>query len=490
MKKIIGIIENKNEISLLNKKRKRKKFQKDSEEEVLEDSIEEKKEIKNYLNFPISEKDIFNKYSEIDQYLIARKICTTTSKNKYNYVCQEIKAENSIQINDAKIIYSDGKAFLFLLSNTNLYIFDIKENLYYDLIMDINLNKDNKFFFSNFPKNIFFIKPKEKIPRKNKQNNSNNIIRKNKKIIKEILYLSILSDKERYLCSFDLKKKLFKNIKNFEKKNLPKKLINNDLKFKLYNQNKILSYNNNCAYMQRIYGSPKFKDFKLNDIESVSLLNKNLFSICTPDIVYIYDSNNENLIGDFRTHGKDKKAKLIKPDNNLLLVKSRYDIALYDLESLMIFQKFELNDISELDEPIRKVKQLTNNNIAILFTTSFAIYNLEKNSITYKYNYLENINDLSNNNIGYLLEISPNFIFVNNDMKNFFIINSIKGDRICSLNINNDNFSLCKRIKKYNFLKGILDTNNNIEENMNDINYILLKNSQSSFILSSIKEDN
>ena len=242
--------------------------------------------------------------------------------------------------------------------------------------------------------------------------------------------------------------------------------------------------------MQRIYGSPKFKDFKLNDIESVSLLNKNLFSICTPDIVYIYDSNNENLIGDFRTHGKDKKAKLIKPDNNLLLVKSRYDIALYDLESLMIFQKFELDDISELDEPIRKVKQLTNNNFAILFTTSFAIYNLEKNSITYKYNYLENINDLSNNNIGYLLEISPNFIFVNNDMKNFFIINSIKGDRICSLNINNDNFSLCKRIKKYNFLKGILDTNNNIEENMNDINYILLKNSQSSFILSSIKEDN
>ena len=490
MKKIIGIIENKNEISLLNKKRKRKKFQKDSEEEVLEDSIEEKKEIKNYLNFPISEKDIFNKYYEIDQYLIARKICTTTSKNKYNYVCQEIKAENSIQINDAKIIYSDGKAFLFLLSNTNLYIFDIKENLYYDLIMDINLNKDNKFFFSNFPKNIFFIKPKEKIPRKNKQNNSNNDIRNNKNIIKEILYLSILSDKERYLCNFDLKKKIFKNIKNFEKKNLPKKLINNDLKFKLYNQNKILSYNNNCAYMQRIYGSPKFKDFKLNDIESVSLLNKNLFSICTPDIVYIYDSNNENLIGDFRTHGKDKKAKLIKPDNNLLLVKSRYDIALYDLESLMIFQKFELNDISELDEPIRKVKQLTNNNIAILFTTSFAIYNLEKNSITYKYNYLENINDLSNNNIGYLLEISPNFIFVNNDMKNFFIINSIKGDRICSLNINNDNFSLCKRIKKYNFLKGILDTNNNIEENMNDINYILLKNSQSSFILSSIKEDN
>ena len=162
MKKIIGIIENKNEISLLNKKRKRKKFQKDSEEEVLEDSIEEKKEIKNYLNFPIPEKDIFNKYSEIDQYLIARKICTISSKNQYNYVCQEIKAENSIQINDAKIIYSDGKAFLFLLSNTILYIYDIKENLYYDLIMDINLNKDNKFFFSNFPKNIFFVKQKEK----------------------------------------------------------------------------------------------------------------------------------------------------------------------------------------------------------------------------------------------------------------------------------------------------------------------------------------
>ena len=490
MKNNIGNPKNKNDIFLLKKKRKRTKSEKDSE--VDEDSLEEKKEIKNYLDFPEPEKDIFNKYSEIDQYLVARKIYTTTSKNKYNYLCQEIKAENSIQINDAKILYSSEGVYLFLLSNTILYIYDIKENFKYNLIKEINLNNENKFSFSHFPKNIFFIKPKEKIPRKNKENKINNATKNNKNTIKEILYLCILSDKEKYLCSFDLKKKAFKNMKNFEKKNMPKKLINTELKFKLYNQNKILSYNNNCAYMQEIYRSTKIKDFKLNNIESISLLNKNLFSICTPDIVYIYDTNNENLIGDFRTHGREKKAKLIKPENNLLLVKSKFDISLYDLESLMIFQKFELDDINDPDEPIRKVKQLTNNNFAILFITCFAIYNLEKNAITYKYNYFQsnnlNFTDSTIYNNRYLLEISPNYILVNSDMKNFYIINSVKGDRVSSLNINNDSFSLCKKIRKYNFINGKPD--NNIEENTNDNNYILIKNNQSSFILSSIKEDN
>ena len=79
---------------------------------------------------------------------------------------------------------------------------------------------------------------------------------------------------------------------------MPLKLINNELQFKIYNENKILSFNKNCAYIQRIFGSPKFKNFKLKDIESVSILNKNIFSICTPDFVYIYDSFNDNTIGE------------------------------------------------------------------------------------------------------------------------------------------------------------------------------------------------
>ena len=128
----------------------------------------------------------------------------------------------------------------------------------------------------------------------------------------------------------------------------------------------------------------------------------------------------------------------------------------------------------------------------MLYYSYFAIYNLEKNAITYKYNYFQsnnlNLTDSAINNNRYLLEISPNYILVNSDMKNFYIINSVKGDRVSSLNINNDSFSLCKKIRKYNFINGKPD--NNIEENTNDNNYILIKNSQSSFILSSIKEDN
>ena len=272
---------------------------------------------------------------------------------------------------------------------------------------------------------------------------------------------------------------------------MPKKLVNNEVKFKLYNKNKILSYNENCAYMQRIFGSPRFKDFKLKDIESISLLNQNLFSISTPDVVYIYDALNENCIGDFKTHSREKKVKLLKPENNLLMVKSKWDIALYDLESLMIFQKLELNNINNPDEPIKKVKQLSNNNFAILFTTCLVIYKLEKNTVTFKCNYLENVNinnyNMSDEYKGFLTEINPNFILVNNDEKNFYILNSIKGDKIASLNINNDNFSLSKKIKKYNFIKNVSKDKNIEENNNNEINYFIFRNGLNSFILSSVK---
>ena len=490
-KKIKKNIDN----STLNKKRKRNISKNDLES--YESKIKEnnknkikKEEIKNYLDFKNNpQNDIYNKFDDINQYSIAKKFYTTTSKYKYNYICQEIKSNNSIQINDAKILSLDDRSFLFLLSNTILYIFEIKEYIKYEVKKEIELNVNNNFNFTSFPKNIFFVNPQEKKPRKNNNNNQNNPGKKKKKITKEILYFCILSNIEKYLCYFDFKKLFFKNIKNFTTKSIAKKLTNNIYKFKIYNNNKILSYNENIAFIQKIYGSPKFKDFKLNNIESVSLLNKNLFSICTPDIVYIYDTYNENIIGDFRTHSHNKKAKLLKPDNNLLMVKSKWDIALYDLESLIIFQKLDLNGVNNPDEPIQKVKQLNNNTIVILFLSCFSIYNLEKNTISYKCNYFEyNVIDNSSNYQGYLIEINPNFILVNNDKKNFYIINSVKGDEIASLNINNDNFSICERIKKYNFIKDV-PSDKNIEENKTDNNYILLRNNQNSFILSSIKEE-
>ena len=103
------------------------------------------------------------------------------------------------------------------------------------------------------------------------------------------------------------------------------------------------------------------------------------------------------------------------------MVKSKWDVSLYDLESLMIFQKLELGIANNQDEPIQKVKQLTNNNIAILFTTCFVLYNLEKNAITYKYN----INNTYQDNNGTLMEINPNFIFFNIFIRSFSFLKII-----------------------------------------------------------------
>ena len=107
-----------------------------------------------------------------------------------------------------------------------------------------------------------------------------------------------------------------------------------------------------------------------------------------------------------------------------------------------------------------------------------------KNYKEYKYNINNNIFDHK----GILMELNPNFILVNNDLKNFYIINSIKGDKIAKLNINNNNFSLCEKIKKYNFKIGETP-DKNIEENKSDNNYILLNDNQSSYVLSATKED-
>ena len=460
----------------LNKKRKRNKSKKDLE--YFEDEIKEKEknkikkeETKNYLKFENKQsKDAYNKFLDINQYLITRNIFTTTSKDNFNYVCQEIKTDSKFLVNDAKILYLDGRTLLFLLSNTFFHIFEIKDYLKYQLIKEISLIKDNNFTFSSNPKKIFFINPQERKTRKKNEIIENNTIINSKNVkrkVKPTLYLIILSNNERYLCKFDLEKYIFKSVKNFAKKNAAKKLINNELKFKIFNNNnKILSYNQNIIYVQKIFGSHKYKDFKISNIESTSLLKQNMLSICTPDIVYIYDADNENLLGDFRTHGINKKAKLLRPENNLLMIKSKWDVALYDLESLMIFQKFKLNDVNNQNEPIKKVKQLTNNNIAILFDTFFVMYNLEKNNVTYKFYYYNNscLNNIDINDKGVLIEINPNFILVN------------------------DNFSLCEKVKKYDFKSG-LPLHKSIEENKINNNYILLKNKQNSFILSSIKEE-
>ena len=154
-------IQKKEDILFLNKKIKRSKP--DKEEKNI------KEEIYNYLNFFHSAKnDIFKKSSEFNDYEIGRKIFSTTSKTNFDYICQEIKYKGNIQINDAKILLTNNLTFLFLISDSILYIYTIKEGCLYELIKSINFNADNRFIFSFLPKNIFFINYKAKTIKKTK----------------------------------------------------------------------------------------------------------------------------------------------------------------------------------------------------------------------------------------------------------------------------------------------------------------------------------
>ena len=190
-------IESKNNKLSLNKKRKRNKNKDDLEE--YEDSIKEKEknkikkeDIKNYLEFTNNnKKDIYNKYSDIESYSIARNIYSTTTQYNYNYICQEIKSDTSIKIIDAKILGINDKNLLFLLSDTILYIYGIQEFIKYSLIKKIELDENNKFIFSTFPKNIFFITPQERKRKKNNNDGNNST----KKYIKDIsVYYQIMKN--------------------------------------------------------------------------------------------------------------------------------------------------------------------------------------------------------------------------------------------------------------------------------------------------------
>jgi len=56
---------------------------------------------------------------------------------------------------------------------------------------------------------------------------------------------------------------------------------------------------------------------KQKNIESISLLHQNLICICTSETVYVLETDCETILGEFENKSTNKKAKLLKPDNNL-----------------------------------------------------------------------------------------------------------------------------------------------------------------------------
>ena len=473
-----------NSSSTLKKKRKRDNSSEDSEEEGSISSCKKKKiDITNYLTFPQEPKDSLNgKFStKIDSLSLQNKN-TTSSKNKYSYYCQEIiPNDKGNPIIDAKILVLEDKTILFLLQSYKILLYEIEQNKHYNLIKEIDLAQNNSFTFSYPPKNIFLITSDPKKPR------NNSIQNKAIKTKKEI-NLCVVSINEKYLCVFDLKQLSFKKIKNIiPKKGIIPSLLNNDMKFKLYNKNKIIIYNSNCSYIQKFFGKKKCVNLKIKNIESVSILNNDLVSICTTDIVYVLDANTQTILADFKSSSKDKRAKLMKPDNNILLVYSSSDVAIYDLESLMFLQKLELDDALDNNaQTITKAKQLNNNNIAVLLTDSFLIYNLEKNAITFKMDFADKNNDMINR---VLIEMNPNNVLFNNKDNNLLLMDSIKGDKVAYFD-NKDKSSNFIKIKKYDFkYKVTQDKNMEEDKNNDDKTFVFISNSQSSFILSSIKED-
>ena len=219
--------EEEDSLSILNKKRKRNtsgcESDLESEEENSQNNKKMKTETNNCLTFPIKNNINLNNIfpPQIDSFLMNKNILPISSKKNYNYSCQEITTGNNniiqtqIQINDAKILILEKQILLFLLSSNTFYIYEIKENTKYEFIKEIPLDKKNKFDFLNSPTSFFLVTPEQRSSSKNKT-------QKNVKT-KMILYLSIVSCTEKYLCQFGLINLNFIKVRNI----MPKKKFGN-----------------------------------------------------------------------------------------------------------------------------------------------------------------------------------------------------------------------------------------------------------------------
>jgi hypothetical protein len=172
-----------------------------------------------------------------------------------------------------------------------------------------------------------------------------------------------------------------------------------------------------------------------SNFKSVAILDgKDKIGILTDKELFIYNvNNNKNLgkinikndISSYEMGIKKYKSKYNKNDT-LFILYSEKGVYLYDYEKFIMNKK--LNFEGQIKSKIRKVKQLYNYNIAILYNYyNLAIYNIENDTVSYHYksNWTKSP---GNEDFPILVKLSDDFLLFSSDPYTISILKYLKGE--------------------------------------------------------------
>lgn len=459
MKKNNPKISNKN----LRKKRKREPLNESDSE--LDNNLSKNKN-KKVKNEKINKYLTITKKDEKNIINIPKFQFMKSSKKEYNIKCEEFNDnlnKSFYQIRNSKIIKNQNKNILFIHIYNKLILYEIKNDSF--IFITEFLFKE-KFGLTSIEK-FFLLK---------------NNFEKDKK--GNIIYICFVCYNEVIISKLDMNNN--KNLSVYDRAKIPKNNV--DVFYKMINENHMM-----FDGITLITLFPKIQINRLSItyskecyFKSVSVLDgKDIIGILTDKELFIYNTNiNKNLgkiiikndISSYEMGIKKYKSKDNENDK-LFILYSEKGVYLYDYEKKIMNKKLALE--GQIKSKIRKVKQLYNYNIAILYNYyNLAIYDIENDTISYHYksNWTKSP---GNEDFPILVKLYDEILLFSSDPNTITILKYSKGEILGFISDKQDKrkCELCKSIKIYG--EDLKKCPNNILDEF----YAFIKNSKTTLIV-------
>ena len=387
------------------------------------------------------------------------------SKKEYNLKCEELLDnlnKSPFQVRNSKILKFQNKNILFIHIYNKLILYEIK---------------DDSFIFLT----EFLFKEKLGLISVEKFFLLNNHLEKNKK--ENIIYICFVCYNEIIISKLDMNNN---NLNIYNRTKIPQ----NSAKVfhKMVNENQMIF---DGITLITLFPKLKIKglNIKYSDestFKSVAILDgKDKIGILTDRELFIYNVNSNKNIGTINIKSdvssyemgiKKYKSKNNK-DDALFILYSEKGVYLYDYEKMTMNKKLALE--GQIKSKIRKVKQLYNYNIAILYNYyNLAIYNIENDTISYHYksNWTKSP---GNEDFPILVKLSDDFLLFSSNPNTITILKYVKGEIFGYINDkqNKRKCELCKSIKVYG--EDLKKCSNDI---LNEF-YAFIKNSKTTLLV-------
>ena len=361
-----------------------------------------------------------------------------SSKKEYNIKCEELSDnlnKSFYQVRNSKILKFQNKNILFIHIYNKLILYEIKNDSFIFL---------TEFLFKeklglNWVEKFFLLK---------------NHLNKDKK--ESIIYICFVCYNEVIISKLDMNN--YNNLIIYDRTKISQNYVK--VFYKMINENLMIF---DGITLITLFPKLKISGLSINysdesSFKSVAILDGNdKIGILTDKELFIYNVNINKSIGKINIKSdissyemgiKKYKSKYNKNDT-LFILYSEKGVYLYDYEKIAMNKKLALE--GQIKSKIRKVKQLYNYNIAILYNYfNLAIYNIENDTISYHYksNWTKSP---GNEDFPILVKLSDDFLLFSSDPNTVTILKYSKGEIFgyISDKQNKRKCELCKSIKIY-----------------------------------------